>query len=137
ISGASRAEAYDRLARGEVTVGKGWADETGLDVGDPITLRGPSGVVHSRVAGIVHTVVFGGQTIGMSLETMRRVYGVTADSELALKATSAGARPVLKRKVERIVDSRYPNLAVLSNDELKSKIEDQVNQQFGIFYAIV
>ena len=26
---------------------------------------------------------------------------------------------------------------MLSNDELKSKVEDQVNQQFGIFYAIV
>ena len=26
---------------------------------------------------------------------------------------------------------------MLSNDELKSDVEDQVNQQFGIFYAIV
>jgi putative ABC transport system permease protein len=26
---------------------------------------------------------------------------------------------------------------VLSNDQLKSKVEDQVNQQFAIFYAIV
>jgi putative ABC transport system permease protein len=26
---------------------------------------------------------------------------------------------------------------VLSNDQLKSKVESQVNQQFGIFYAIV
>ena len=68
---------------------------------------------------------------------MRSVSGVTADSELALKATSAAARPTLRRKVERIVDRDYPNLAVLSNDELKSNVEDQVNQQFGIFYAIV
>ena len=39
--------------------------------------------------------------------------------------------------MERIVSRDYPNLAVLSNEELKSKVEDQVNQQFGIFYAIV
>jgi putative ABC transport system permease protein len=89
------------------------------------------------VTGIVETVIFGGQTVGMSLETMREVYGVTADSELALKATSDDARPVLERKVRRIVAEDYPNLAVLSNDELKSDVEDQVNQQFGIFYAIV
>ena len=31
----------------------------------------------------------------------------------------------------------YPQLAVLSNEELKADVEDQVNQQFGIFYAIV
>ena len=71
------------------------------------------------------------------MRTLREVYGVTADSELALKATSAAERPVLRRKVERIVRRDYPNLAVLSNDELKSNVEDQVNQQFGIFYAIV
>jgi putative ABC transport system permease protein len=82
-------------------------------------------------------VVFGGQTVGMSLGTLRDVYGVTADSELALKATSEGARPILERKVERVVQRDYPNLSVLSNEELKSDVEDQVNEQFGIFYAIV
>jgi putative ABC transport system permease protein len=137
IEGTSRALAFRRLARGWVTVGRGWADETGLGIGDQITLRGPSGTVHSRVAGIVRTVVFGGQTVGMSLRTMRAAYGVTADSELALKATSAAARPVLRRRVERIVRRDYPNLAVLSNAQLKSRVEGQVNQQFGIFYAIV
>ena len=137
IQGASRALAFRRLDRGWVTIGKGWADETHLNVGDPITLRGPSGTRRTRVAGIVQTVVFGGQTVGMSLRIMRAVYGVTANSELALKATSAGARPILRQRVERIVKRGYPNLAVLSNAQLKSKVEGQVNQQFGIFYAIV
>jgi putative ABC transport system permease protein len=137
IEGAPREMVYRRVARGWVTIGKGWAQETHLGVGDQLTVRGPSGTVHARVAGIVDTVLFGGQTVGMSLHTLDRTYGVTGDSELALKATSAAARPVLRTKVERIVDRRYPNLAVLSNDELKSKVEDQVNQQFAIFYAIV
>ena len=82
-------------------------------------------------------MIFGGQTMGMSLGTLRDVYGVTADSELALKATGEDARPVLERKVERIVDRDYPNLSVLSNEELKSDVESRINQQFGIFYAIV
>jgi putative ABC transport system permease protein len=137
IDGAPRAEVIREMAHGAVSIGKGQADETGLEVGDPLTLRGPSGTVHSHVAGIVNTVVFGGQTVSMSLRTMRRVYGVTADSELALKADSAADRDLLRRKVQRVVSRRYPNLAVLSNDQLKSKVENQVNQQFGIFYAIV
>jgi len=137
IEGAPREQVFRRLARGWVTLGKGWADETHLGVGDSITVRGPSGTVHTKVAGVVETVLFGGQTVGMSLHTLDRTYGVTADSELALKAASAAARPVLRSKVERIVERRFPNLAVLSNDELKSKVEDQVNQQFAIFYAIV
>src|SRR5256885_5421244 len=111
------------MARGWVTLGKGWADETHLGVGDRITLDGPSGTVHTKVAGIVDTVLFGGQTVGMSLQTLDRAYGVTDDSELALKATSAAALPVLRQKVEQIVQRRYPNLAVLSNEELKTKVE--------------
>jgi putative ABC transport system permease protein len=137
IDGASRAQVFRGMEHGQITLGKGQADETDLGVGDHLTLHGPSGTHRARIAGIVHTVVFGGQTVSMSLGTMRKVYGVTADSELALKADSAADRPVLRRKVDRIVRHRYPNLAVLSNDELKSRVEDQVNQQFGIFYAIV
>jgi putative ABC transport system permease protein len=137
IEGAPREQAFERLRRGWVTVGQGLADEQGLEVGDRIELDGPSGSRSSRVAGIVETVVFGGQTVGMSLRTLRDVYGVTGDSELALKATSADARPALERKVERIVEREYPNLSVLSNQELKSDVEGQVNEQFGIFYAIV
>ena len=137
IEGADRETAFRRLDDGGVTVGEGYADEKGLGVGDELRLQGPSGSQRARIAGIVQTVVFGGQTVGMSLRTMRDVYGVTADSQLALKATSAGDRPVLRRKVTDIVRMDHPNLSVLSNEELKSGVEDQVNQQFGVFYAIV
>jgi putative ABC transport system permease protein len=137
VQGAPRDEVFERMARGEVTVGEGYADEEKIEVGDTLRLEGPSGERDARVVGIVETVLFGGQTVGMSLETMREVWGVTADTELALKATSESDRPVLEDKVRRIVRQDYPNLAVLSNDELKSDVEDQVNQQFGVFYAIV
>jgi putative ABC transport system permease protein len=120
-----------------VTLGEGHADETGLGVGDEIKLDGPSGSERTQVAGIVETVVFGGQTVGMSLETMRDVYGVTADSELALKAASPEERGALERKIEGILAEDFPNLVALSNEELKSDVEAQVNEQFGIFYAIV
>lgn len=137
VLGVDREELFERIKRGQVSVGKGYADEADLEVGDPILLDGPSGRVRTRVAGIVKTVIFGGQTVGMSIQRMREVYGITADSELAIEATSAGARPALERKLERVVERDYPNLVVLSNDELKSKIESHVNQQFGFFYAIL
>lgn len=137
VEGASREQGFAEMERGGVMLGKGYADEIDLGVGDRLELEGPSGTRRARIAGIVETVIFGGQTVSMSLETMRRVYGVSADSELALKATSDSARTDLERKVERIVKADYPNLAVLSNDELKSDVEAQVNEQFGIFYAIV
>jgi putative ABC transport system permease protein len=137
IDGAPRDVVLRNLAHGQVTVGKAYADDAGLHVGDPLTLRGPSGTRRTRVAGIVRTVVFGGDTIGMSIRTMRQVYGVTADSQLALKARSKAARPALDRAVRRVVARHYPQLVVLSNDQLKKRIEDQVNKQFGFFNAIL
>ena len=135
--GESRERVFERLARGEVTLGEGHADETDLGVGDRIELDGPSGTRRARIAGIVETVIFGGQTIGMSLETMRRVYGVTADTELAIKAASPDVRGELQTRVERILRRDYPNLTALSNEELKAEVEQQVDEQFGVFYAIV
>jgi putative ABC transport system permease protein len=135
--GASRSDVYRQIAAGEVTVGRGYADEAEVEVGDKLVLDGPSGKRRARVAGIVDTVFAGGQTVGMSTETMRAIYGVTADSDLVLKATSADARPALEREVSEVVDRDYPNLQVLSNDELKSDIESQLNQQFGFFNALV
>ncbi len=41
--GGSRERVFRQLEKGEVTIGKGYADETGLEPGDPITLSGPSG----------------------------------------------------------------------------------------------
>ncbi len=137
IKGASRDRAFRDIVRGEVTVGEAYADNEHLKVGDPIVLRGPSGRDRTRVAGIVKTVVFGGNTVGMSTRTMRRVYGIDADSQLAIAATSAAARPALERKVHAIVDRAHPNLQVLSKEQLKADIERQVNQQFGFFNAIL
>ncbi|HET8976229.1 MAG TPA: FtsX-like permease family protein [Solirubrobacterales bacterium] len=134
---ASRAEVYGALGRGEVTVGRGYADEAGIEVGDTMVLEGPSGTRRARVAAIVDTVFAGGQTVGMSLRTIRQAYGVNADSQLALKASSDDARGVLEDKIQALVERDYPNLAVLSNDELKSEISDQLNQAFGIFNALV
>jgi putative ABC transport system permease protein len=135
--GESRGAFFQRLGAGQVGVGRGYADEAGIEVGDALLLEGPSGERRAKVAGIVDTVFAGGQTVSMSLSTMREVFGITADSELALTAISDDARGALERKLEELVDEDYPNLAVLSNDELKSDIESQLNQQFGFFNALV
>jgi len=135
--GASREQVYERIGKGQVTVGKGYAEEDGIEVGDTLILEGPSDTRDARVAAIVETIFAGGQTVGLSLETLRDVFGVTADSQLALKASSDGARIQLEREVEKLVERDYPNLTVLSNDELKSDVEDQLNQSFGFFNALV
>jgi putative ABC transport system permease protein len=135
--GASRGEFFRQVSEGEVAVGRGYADEADIEVGDTMLLEGPSAERSTEVAGIVDTVFAGGQTVSMSLETLEEVFGITADSQLALKATSDSARDDLERSIEEIVEREYPNLAVLSNEELKADIEDQLGQTFSFFNALV
>ncbi len=136
-TGSTREAGFRRMAAGGVSIGRGYADEAGIEVGDTMVLEGPSGRRTAKVAGIVDTVFAGGQTVGMSRETMRDVFGIDVDSQIALKAKSDEARDDLQRSVEKLLKRDYPNLAALSNDELQSDIEGQVSQQFGFFNAIV
>ena len=135
--GLSEGEVLRRVGRGQVTLGDALADEEGLEAGDRVLLRGPAGERRARVAGLIETAIFGGQTVGMSIRTMRRVYGVTRDSSLAIKATSAAARPRLERRIEAVVERDFPQLQLLSNDELKGEIESMLDQQFGFFNALL
>ncbi len=134
--GASEDEAYRRIGRGEVTVGEGLAQARNYKVGDKIKLSGASGTQKFRIAGIVRTAIFGGMTVGMSLKTMKNIYGVTADSALAIKAKSPDQRGQLKRGIDRLLKN-YPQLDVLSNEDIKENIESQVNQTFSFFYALL
>ena len=137
IVGGNERQVMARVAAGQVTIGEALAKQEKIEPGDSVRLRGSEGRRRARVAGIVKTAIFGGQTVGMSLETMRAVYGVRKDSSLAIKAASDAGRAALERRVAEILEDDYPQLQVLSNDELKSDIESQVNRQFGFFNALL
>jgi putative ABC transport system permease protein len=138
ISGASRADALRGVARGGVIVGPQYARQAHLQVGDHVTLRGAAGTRTARVAGVLHTMSdFNGELIQMSLATMRDVYGVTDDAQLAVKARTADDRVALEHRIAALVDRDYPNLELLSAAEVKRSIDDQISQQFGLLNAIV
>jgi putative ABC transport system permease protein len=136
-SGLGEDEVLAAVARGGVTVGEAIAKEERLAPGDRVRLRGAAGSRVARVAAVVETSIFGGQTIGVSLATIEAVFGVEGDSSIAVKAESAEARDGVERRLERIVEREYPQLQVLSNDELKEEIESQVDEQFGFFNVLL
>ena len=80
---------------------------------------------------------FQGNLMQMSLATMRDVYGVAEDAQLAVKAGSPGEAIALERRIAAVVDRDYPNLELLSAAEVKQEIDDQISQQFALFNAIV
>ena len=68
---------------------------------------------------------------------MAGVYGVRNDVQLAVKARSPGDRAALARRVDALLARDYPGLEALSNDQVKKRTTDFINQQFGFFNAIV
>jgi putative ABC transport system permease protein len=77
------------------------------------------------------------QEMEMSLGTMRDVYGVTSDSQLLVNARSESLRPALERRVQAMIGRRQPGLELASTGDLKAQIKKEINQQFGMFNAIV
>jgi putative ABC transport system permease protein len=134
---APRREVLAGLASGGVAPSKTYADELGLEVGDRLRIKGPSGVRRAPVVGIVDTLDAGGWVLQTSLATMAEVYGLRTDTQLAVKAASADESAALASRVDALLARDYPGFEALSNAEVKQRTEDAVNQQFGFFNAIV
>ena len=138
IQGAPREEVFERMRERRGDGRQGLRGRGGpARWGTPCASRGRRATRRRASRGSWRRCSSAGRRSACRSTRFGRVYGVTADSELALKATSVDDRAVLEDKVRRIVREDYPNLAVLSNTELKANVEDQVNQQFATFYAIV
>jgi putative ABC transport system permease protein len=138
VTGATREQALRGVAAGGAIVASAYAQRARLHVGDTLVLRGPRGERRVRVAALLETVTdFGGQLIQISQDSMREVYGITADAQLVIRARSAAERKPLEATVQRLVDRRYPGLESLSTAEVKDDIAAEVDKQFNLFNAIV
>jgi putative ABC transport system permease protein len=135
IKGATTEDAYRGLAIGGVILGANYAEKTHLKVGDTLTLQGPRGTRDAPVVGVIQTLE--PRDLEMSLATMRDIYGVTANSQLAVKAWSSAQAPALERRVQKLVDGRYVNLELVSLAGRKAEVDKEISQQFNFFNAIV
>jgi putative ABC transport system permease protein len=138
VKGVSRAAALAGVARGGVLLGGSYAHRAHLSRGDSIVLRGPAATARAPVVGVIDAVnEAAGNNLQMSLATMKRVYGVTSDAQLAVKAASAAQEPALERNVDRLVAERYQNLELVSSAGRKAEVDAEISRQFNFFNAIV
>jgi putative ABC transport system permease protein len=138
LKGADRAEALAGVARGGAIVGPQYAQVAGLEVGDRIHLQGPRGRADAPVVGVIDSIA-GGEfnEMQISLATMRRIYGVTADAQVAVRARSHVAAAALERRVDALIARDYPGLEVASMADKKAEIDQQISATFNMFNSIV
>jgi len=138
IKGTTREAALRSVAQGGVIVGAQYARLANLEVGDRVILRGPGGARRAPVAGVLDGIAdLGGNEMQVSLETMRRIYGITGDAQLAVRARSDAAARPLERRIEALMARDYPGLELASIADKKQQVRDQVSATFNMFNSIV
>jgi putative ABC transport system permease protein len=138
VKGATRESALRSVAAGGVIIGPQYARLADLDVGDVVSLHGPGGHARAPVTGVLDGIAdMGGNEMQMSLETMRRVYRITNDAQLAVRARSDAAAGPLGRRIEALVARDYPGVELGSVVDKKQEVRDQVSATFNMFNSIV
>jgi putative ABC transport system permease protein len=138
IKGATREAALEGVAEGGVIIGVQYARLAGLEVGDRVLLRGPRGSRRAPITGVLDGIGdFGGNEMQVSLATMRDVYGITADAQIAVRASSDAAARPLERRVGALMTHEYPGLELASIADKKQEVHDQVSATFNMFNSIV
>jgi putative ABC transport system permease protein len=135
--GASARAALAGVARGGIIAGTGFAQAAGLHVGSVVTLRGAAGTVRAPVVAELNSAAaMGGMVFELSQTTQQAAYGTMNDTQVLVKARAGHAKAV-ERQAQALLDRRYPNLELQSSVDTKKHIESQINQQFGLFNAII
>jgi putative ABC transport system permease protein len=127
---------FEELGLNEVLIEKNLAKDTGLGVGDTLTVRTRDGNTGQfRVIGeYKDPVLFTGFTVSNAAADR---LGVPPDPSVGVVGFAEGADPVATQQaVKDAVEEDYPTLNVDSQAEYKANFEDQINQILTIFYAL-
>jgi putative ABC transport system permease protein len=135
--GGSTAHVMAGLAAGGAVLGKSYSEDIGVGIGDRLELQGASATRRVPVVGLLDTFEASGNEVMVSLATMKRVYGIATDSQIAVNARSPNQRQALGTAVNRLLARAYPGAEAVSDAEIKHNYEEQINQQFAFFNAII
>ena len=138
LIGATGEQAMAALRRGEMILGRVYARDHGLRVGDRLTLDTPHGRRSIRIAALKDEFSdFGGSVVYLSNARLAADYGVTGDAELLVRARTAADRDRIGREVTALLDRGHPELEAVSTATIKNEIATEIDRQFTLFNAIV
>ena len=120
-------------------VKKGYADSHDTKLGDTLQVTTPNGKrIAPKVIGIVDDK--GGLLANLTVTNARRADAVRrAQGRLRPRRAPipAPTRRRSRQQISTLLDARYPEAEVLTNQEFKDDIAGQVNQLLGLIYALL
>jgi putative ABC transport system permease protein len=126
------------LGPSQVLVKKGYADSHDVEVGDTLQITTPIGKHLSlRASGIAEDKggLLGNLTVTNTIAQTQ--FGEPKDA-FGLVGIDRGANEAaVNRQIASVLEQRYPEAEVLTNQEFKDEIAGQVNQLLGLIYALL
>lgn len=129
-----------RLGRDGTVVDAGSALGEGREVGDRIQVLTPTGARPTfTIVGLVDEGDFGVLGGGMVVSTQAMVedFGVRRPSMLSVGYDGSRPAPAVRRDIDRLLETRFPNAEAQTREELKESQSDQINQLLGLIYALL
>ena len=119
-------------------VKKGYADSHDTKLGDTLQVTTPIGKhIAPKVIGIVDDK--GGLLANLTVTNAiaQTQFGEPKDAFGLVGADPGANLAAVKQQISKLLDARYPEAEVLTNQEFKDDIAGQVNQLLGLIYALL
>jgi putative ABC transport system permease protein len=131
-------EALRGLGPGQAMVGKDWAENNDVQVGDTLSILTPTQkTVKLEVMGILDDQAGLTQQITVANEVVQEEFGIQQVS-FALVGYEPGANAgQTKAEIDRVLRAEYPQVEALTQEEFKNNQADQINQLLGLIYALL
>jgi putative ABC transport system permease protein len=126
------------LGPDQVLVDSDYADAHDANVGDALQVTTPTGNhLALRVSGIVDDN--GGLTGKLTITNAvaQSQFGEPKDAFGLIGIDRGADANAVKQRIASVLDQRYPEAEVLTNQEFKDDIAGQVNQLLGLIYALL
>jgi putative ABC transport system permease protein len=130
--------AVRNLGPGDVLVKKGYADSHDTKLGDTLQVTTPNGKhIAPKVIGIVDDK--GGLLANLTVTNAiaQTQFGEPKDAFGLVGADPRADQAAVKKQITSLLEARYPEAEVLTNQEFKDDIAGQVNQLLGLIYALL
>ena len=126
-----------RLGRHDAALDRDWAADRGIFVGDRFGVLTPTGKeVAYRAVGtfdnqnLTGQVVLPNRAVGADFDERR-------DSYVLIKLAPGADGGAVKRRLDGVLDARYPMVESLDQADYKDRIAQQVNQLLGLIYVLL
>ncbi len=126
-----------RLGADGVVLSEPFADEHGLSTGDTVRVLTPTRKrLRLGVVGVVDdtTELFGDLTVTNAVA--RKDFGVRQDSMVFLD-TAPGEAAAVQRRVDELLDQRFPVAETLTVDEFNDRTAGEINQVLALIYVLL